>query len=55
MNWLVVFIPTGWVVIALTSSDAMLAPFSLLWINAGIALARRVTALPCPNAQQTFV
>jgi hypothetical protein len=54
MIWLVVFIPTGWIVIALTSSDAMLAPFSLLWINAGIALARCVTALPCPQCAANF-
>ena len=35
MTWLVAFIPAGWVVIAFSSSDAMLAPFSL--VTAAIA------------------
>jgi hypothetical protein len=54
MIWLVAFIPAGWVVIALTSSDAILVPFTLLWIAAGIALARRVTAIRCPRCAANF-
>lgn len=54
MIWLVAFIPTGWIVIALTSSDAMLVPFTLLWIAAGIALARRVSAIRCPRCAANF-
>jgi hypothetical protein len=54
MIWLVAFIPAGWVVIALTRSDVMLVPFSVLWIAAGIALARRVTERRCPRCAESF-
>jgi hypothetical protein len=54
MIWLVAFIPAGWVVIALTQSDVMLVPFSVLWIAAGIALARRVTESRCPRCAESF-
>ena len=54
MIWLVAFIPAGWVVIALTRSDVMLVPFSVLWLAAGIALARRVTEMRCPRCAESF-
>jgi hypothetical protein len=54
LTWLVAFIPAGWVVIAFTTSDAMIVPFTLLWITVGIAFAQRVATLPCPRCQANF-
>jgi hypothetical protein len=52
--WLIAFIPAGWVVIAITQSDVMLVPFTVLWLTAGIALARRVTDSRCPRCDGNF-
>lgn len=54
LTWLIAFIPAGWAVIAITRSDVMLVPFSVLWIAAGMALARRVTDRRCPRCGESF-
>jgi hypothetical protein len=54
MVWLVAFIPAGWVAIVLTRSDVMLVPLTVLWISAGVLLARRVTAIRCPRCDANF-
>lgn len=54
MLWLIAFIPAGWVVIALTSSDAILVPITLFWIAAGISLAHHVTSIRCPRCAASF-
>jgi hypothetical protein len=54
MVWLVAFIPAGWIAIVLTRSDVMLVPLTVLWISAGVLLARRVTAIRCPRCDANF-
>jgi hypothetical protein len=52
--WMAAFIPAGWLIIALTRSNVMLVPLTLLWIGFGISLARRLTQIPCPRCAATF-
>jgi predicted RNA-binding Zn-ribbon protein involved in translation (DUF1610 family) len=52
--WMAAFLPAGWLVIALTRSNVMLVPLTILWIGSGISLARRVTETRCPRCGATF-
>jgi hypothetical protein len=52
--WMAAFLPAGWVVIWLARSLMTLLPLTILWIAAGIALARRVTESPCPRCRAPF-
>jgi len=54
MIWLAAFIPAGWVLILLTSSDVMFVPLTIFWITTGVILARRVTASRCPRCGGNF-
>lgn len=52
--WLVGLIPAGWIALLLTESDELLVPLTLFWIGAGLFLAQRVTANPCPRCGERF-
>ena len=52
--WMVAFLPAGWAVMWLARSIVTLIPLTILWIACGIALARRVTEIPCPRCRADF-
>jgi hypothetical protein len=54
MGWLASFIQASWIVIALTSSDLIFVPLTVLWIAAGVILARRLTESRCPRCKASF-
>ena len=54
IGWLVGLLPAGWIVLALTPSEVLLAPLTILWIAIGVGLAQRVTDSPCPRCQERF-
>jgi hypothetical protein len=52
--WMAGLIPAGCMIIALSPSNVVLVPLTLLWIGIGIWLAHRLSQTRCPRCAATF-
>jgi Na+/proline symporter len=52
--WMIAFLPAGWFILALTPSNVILVPLTILWIGFGVSLARRLTQTACPRCDSSF-
>ncbi|HLW69048.1 MAG TPA: hypothetical protein VKS22_00335 [Candidatus Binataceae bacterium] len=52
--WLIGLLPAGVIAAIATGSSDLLVPLTLFWIVAGMVLAQRVSAIPCPRCGEQF-
>jgi hypothetical protein len=52
--WLMALIPAGWLLVLLTPTELVFAPFTIIWIGIGLWLAHRISATRCPRCGAGF-